>query len=115
MRCCFSCIYWSAASKKVPIDVRKKPKPGEFVEFRFGKRTVRIQAWDWEAVKQTKLSEIFRKRLCFYGKGIIEPWDECKNYKPRFKGGLTACQINVSRCEHASLCPKCSMLTKYIA
>lgn len=114
MKCCFSCVYWNVASKKVPIDVRKKLKPGEFVEFSFGKRTVKIQAWDWEAVKRTRLSEIFRKRLCFYGKGIIEPWDECENYEPRFKEGLTACQINVSTCKHANLCPKRFMLTKYI-
>lgn len=106
LKCCYSCVYWKVASKKIPIDVKKKPLKNEFLEVSFENVSVRIPAWDWETTKPIRLSEILRKRLCLYGKGIVEPWDECENYKPKSEDKKTICQIDTVKCEYADICPK---------
>jgi len=111
IKCCFSCFYWDFASKRIPIDVKKKPLKNEFIEVVFRDTTVKLEAWDWETIKPLRLSEVLRKRICFYGKGIVEPWDECKNYKPKFKDNMLACQTN-NGCEYMHLCPKYEKLKK---
>lgn len=111
IKCCFSCFYWDFASKRIPIDVKKKPLKNEFIEVVFRDTTVKLEAWDWETIKPLRLSEVLRKRICFYGKGIVEPWDECKNYKPKFKDSMLACQTN-NGCEYMYLCPKYEKLKK---
>lgn len=105
VKCCYSCVYWETASKKIPVDVRKKPLKNEFVEVSLGNFSVKIQAWDWETVKPVKLSEILRKRLCLYGKGIIEPWSKCENYQPKFENEKVACQLKIG-CEYKEICPE---------
>ncbi|RLG92525.1 MAG: hypothetical protein DRO36_01075 [Candidatus Hecatellales archaeon] len=106
LKCCRSCVYWDFASKKVPVDVRKKPLKNEFLEVSFENHSVKIPAWEWKTVKPIKLSEILRRRVCFYGKGVVEPWDECENYKPKFEDGRVACQLENVGCEYSDVCPK---------
>ena len=113
MKCCRSCRKWDLASKKVPIDVRKVVKAGEFIEIGLKDRVVRIPAWDWETKEPISLEKLSMLRLCFYGKGAVEPWNECKNYEPAYPNGLTFCRID-DKCEHFRWCPKYQNMISYI-
>jgi hypothetical protein len=114
MRCCKSCKKWALASEKVPIDVRKVAKAGEFIEIRFQDRLVKIPSWDWEIEKPISLKKLSMLRLCFYGKGVIEPWYECRNYDPVYPNGLTLCRIE-DTCEYSKTCPKYKLIVSYLA
>lgn len=114
MKCCLSCKHWDETSKKVPIDVKKVPKKDEYVEVTFNDKRVYIQSWDWVIKERVSLKALLRKRLCFYGKGVIEPWDECENYIPKYSIGLVYCKIK-GECEFSKICPKYSSLFSYIS
>jgi len=114
MKCCFSCKYWDRASKKVPLDVRKVPKEDEYIEVSLNDKKVYIKSWEWVAREQISLKTLSRRRLCFYGKGIIEPWDECENYIPKYSNGMVYCRIK-GDCEFSKICPKFQSLFSYIS
>lgn len=110
--CCYSCRNWDKASKKVPIDVRKVPRKGEFIELKSLGKSVKIQAWDWETLKPIRLDQITSLRLCFY-KGVVKPWSRCDNYFPKLPDKRTICYSEDS-CEYSARCPIYRTLTSYI-
>jgi len=110
--CCRSCKYWDKASKKVPIDVHKVPKRGEYIELLSAGKSVKIQAWDWETYEPLRLDEIALLRFCFY-KGIVKPWSICNNYLPKLPDRRTLC-YSESGCEYSVKCPIYKALTSYI-
>ncbi|MEM4522432.1 MAG: hypothetical protein QW738_04365 [Nitrososphaeria archaeon] len=114
MKCCFSCKYWAKTSKKVPVDVKKVPKKDEYIEVMLENRKVYIHSWEWVTNEPITLKTLLRKRLCFYGKGVIEPWDECENYLPKYSIDVTYCKLE-GTCEFSKSCPKFSSLTSYIS
>jgi hypothetical protein len=101
------------ASVKVPIDARKILKAGEFIEIRFQDRVAKIPAWDWETKEPISLKKLSRLRICFYGIGVIEPWNQCKNYDPMYSNDLTFCKIK-EVCEFSNWCPKFQNMISYI-
>lgn len=114
MKCCYSCVYWDKAGKKVPIDVKKVVDGSREVEVRFGEKSVKMRGWRWRLEKPMRLREIRSLRLCVYGRGVISPWDECSNYLPKFSHGVLACQLGNSKCPYQSECRK-HRRTSYIA
>jgi len=114
MKCCFSCLFWDKASKKVPIDVRKVARKNRSLVVEFAGRSERIPGWDWRLVEPTSLKDLRSLRLCVYGtKGIVRPWDDCENHEPKVADGLTFCQVG-GDCVHVERCPRYGSLTSYI-
>jgi len=103
LKCCRSCRYWDKASKKVPIDVVKVVSDKEYITISLGSRIVKIRSWKWvpKDMEKYKLARIMR--VCFYGKGIITPWDECQYYEGMYGDRL---YCDVSNCEYSMYCPK---------
>lgn len=103
MVCCRSCVYWNKSSKKVPIDVVKVIDKKEKLTFKFGDKIVTIPSWKWVPKDPHKLYLVKYMRICFYGKGIIFPWDQCKYYETKY-GDKLLCQL--TSCEYIDVCPK---------
>ncbi len=103
MKCCRSCKYWDKASKKVPIDVVKVIDKENFIVFRFGSKEAKVPSWKWVPKDLSKYYLAKFMRVCFYGKGIVLPWDECEYYEAKF-GDKLYCDI--SKCEYSNYCPK---------
>jgi hypothetical protein len=106
-------VNWDRASRKVPIDVRKVLSQEDFIEISFKDKVVKLPAWSWETVKPISASRLSMLRLCFYGKGIIEPWGECNNYVPKYPHQQVYCKVE-DRCEYAKFCPKYQTMLSYI-
>lgn len=98
----------------MPVDVRKAPKKDEYIEVVFGNRKAYIRSWEWVAKEPVNLKTLSRRRLCFYGKGVIEPWDECENYVPKYSIEVTYCRVK-GECQFSKDCPKYSSLISYIS
>jgi len=113
MMCCRSCKKWAKSSKKVPIDVRKVAKVGEFIEIGFKDKVVKIPAWNWKTEEPISLRKLSMLRICFYGKGVIEPWSDCEKYEPEYPNDLTFCRIG-DKCEYSKWCPKYQNMISYI-
>lgn len=104
MRCCASCAYWDRASRKVPLNAVKVFDDVEHsIKISFGKKEVEIKAWRWELKDKDKERLIGYLRFCFYGKGLITPWDDCEYYEPRRRGGA---ECEVGLCPYSYVCPK---------
>jgi len=103
MKCCRSCVYWDKASRKVPIDVYKVINRNEKIIVEFRGKKAEIYGWKWVPKDPSKLSMAIYSRVCFYGKGIILPWDECEYYEAKYPGKLFC---DVSKCEFENICPK---------
>lgn len=81
------------------------------VEFRG--RKVEISSWRWVPKDPQMLRMAKVLRVCFYGKGIVAPWDECEWYEAKY-GDKLLC--DVASCEYEKLCPKFARRkTPYIA
>ncbi|RLG60394.1 hypothetical protein DRN86_02610 [Candidatus Geothermarchaeota archaeon] len=114
MICCYSCKYWDKASKKIPINAVKVIDEGIKISIKFRDKTVEIPGWRWIPKEPKKLAMIKYLRFCFYGKGLITPWDECENYFPKHPGQKAICEIGI--CPYNLICPKFrSKKTFYIA
>lgn len=103
MMCCRSCIYWTKASKRIPIDVVKKIDKKNKIVIEFMDKKVRIPSWKWVILEPEKFNMAKYMRFCFYGKGAIYAWDKCEYYEPITKDKL---YCEVSSCEYYRLCPK---------
>jgi hypothetical protein len=114
MKCCRSCKKWALASEKVPIDVRKVVKAGEFIEIRFQDRLVKVPSWDWQTKEPISLKSLSILKLCFYGRGVTEPWNECKNYDPIYPNDLILCRIE-DTCEYSKMCSKYQRIVSYLS
>lgn len=90
----------------MPIDARKVARKNRTIEISLGEKSVKVPGWEWKLEKPMRLSEIRRLRLCFHGKGIVEPWDDCESYRPRFGSGRLACQLGDVGCPSSDECRK---------
>ena len=57
----------------MPVDVRRIPREGSGIEVKFGEKVAKLPSWEWELKKPMRLSQLTRRRLCLYGKGVVEP------------------------------------------
>lgn len=86
----------------------------EFISIEFKGRVVKVPSWEWVPTDPSIMNKLGLYRLCFYGKGLIMPWDLCDNYVSRFEGNKAACDVS-SECEYDKICPKFKFKLKYIA
>ena len=103
MKCCRSCKYWDLASKKVPIDALKVIDKDNYIIIKLGNKEAKIPSWKWIPKDMSKYYLAKYMRVCFYGKGIVTPWDECQYFEGKY-GDEVLCKV--SRCEFAEICPK---------
>ena len=103
MRCCYSCIYWERASRKIPIDAKKIFYRDKKIVISFGERIVEIPEWEWVPKDQRQFEMAKYMRICFYGKGLVLAWDECENFIPKKKVNVLC---NIESCPYSAVCPK---------
>lgn len=69
MKCCFSCLFWDKASKKVPIDVRKVVRKDRSFVVEFAGRPERIQGWDWRLVEPISVKDLLPQAMRVWNEG----------------------------------------------
>lgn len=112
MKCCVSCQYWEKASKRVPIDVVRVAK-ADSIDVQYEGKVLKARGWDWRLAHPVTLGEIRARRLCFYGKGMVRPWEECRGFLAKVPMGVTLCQAG-QECDFSARCPKLRQLISYV-